>query len=236
MKIEIWSDIMCPFCYIGKKKFETALEQFPHKDQIEVEWKSFQLMPELETAAATSLEDILVTRKGLSREQVRSMNQQITLTAKQVGIEFNLDRSQPANTLKAHRFLHYAKTVDKQTPAEESLFKAYFTEGKNVDDNDELVSIGSELGMNPEALKEVLNSERYTREVEADIQDAAQIGVRGVPFFVFDRKAAVSGAQDPQTFTQALQQTFAAWEQENKAAKLQIISDGSACDMDGSCN
>lgn len=236
MKIEIWSDVMCPFCYIGKRKFEAALDQFPEKDMIHVEWKSFQLMPELKTASEQSLEDILVERKGLSREQVQAMNRQVTQTAHQVGLEFNLNKSRPANTFKAHRFLHFAKTQGKQNEGEEALFNSYFTKGENIDDNNVLLAIGDELGLNPEALIEVLNSDLYDQAVTTDISEASELGIRGVPFFVFNRKAAVSGAQDPSTFLQALQQTYAEWKEEHKVTRLDMINDGTSCTVDGNCD
>ncbi len=187
MKIEIWSDIMCPFCYIGKRKFEMALEQFEHRDNVEIVWKSYQLMPELKTDLNKSVNQLLVETKGLSMEQVVAMNAQVTQMAKQVGLEYHLDKSIPSNTLYAHCFTHFAKTKGKQNEAEERLFKAYFTESKNVDDVAVLLELGKEIGLNTEELKTALENGIFVDAVRKDIAEAQQIGVRGVPFFVFDR-------------------------------------------------
>lgn len=227
---------MCPFCYIGKRKFESALEQFPDRDKIQVEWKSFQLMPELQSNATNSLEEILVATKGLSREQVKGMNLQVTQTAQQVGLDFHLDKSIPVNTFKAHRFLHAAKAQGKQVEAEEALFQAYFTDGKNIDDNEVLLEIAQDIGLDTSSITEVLQGAAYTKEVKEDIHEASTLGIRGVPFFVFNRKAAVSGAQDSSTFLQALQQTYSQWEEENKVTSLNMINDGATCTVDGNCD
>lgn len=234
MKIEIWSDVMCPFCYIGKRKFETALEQFADKDNIEIEWKSFQLMPELETQPDVSLNQFFAEAKGLPIEQAKQMNDRVALMAKQIGLEYNLDKAIPANSFKAHRFIHFAKANGKQNEAEEILFQSYFTDGKNIDDNNTLLALGKELGLDNDALQKVLENETYADEVRADILEAHQIGVRGVPFFVFDRKQAISGAQEPQAFLQTLENTFAEWRKENPETKLEIIN-GEACTPDGKC-
>lgn len=234
MKIEIWSDIMCPFCYIGKRKFEMALEQFEHKDNVEIVWKSYQLMPDLKTDLTKSVNQLLVETKGLSMDQVIAMNAQVTQMAAQVGLEYHLDKSIPSNTLNAHRFTHFAKSQGKQDEAEERLFKAYFTEAKNVDDLNVLLQLGKEIGLNTEELKTVLETEKFAKEVQNDISEAQQIGVRGVPFFVFDRKQAISGAQDPSTFSKVLEETYAAWRKENPEATLKVI-DGQVCKPDGTC-
>src|SRR5688500_16867156 len=128
MKIEIWSDVMCPFCYIGKRKFETALAKFPDKDKVHVEWKSFQLAPELKTTPDQNINDFLAEHKGISREQAAAMNNQVSQLAKQVGLVYNLDKSIPANTFNAHQFTHFAKQYGKQNEAEEILFRSYFTD------------------------------------------------------------------------------------------------------------
>lgn len=235
MKIEIWSDVMCPFCYIGKKKFETALAQFADKGHVEVEWKSFQLMPDLKPVPGKSLDDILVETKGMDRGQAKAMNARVTQIAKQVGLEYNLEKSIPANTFNAHRFTHFAKAHGKQGEAEEALFRAYFTDSRNIGDYAVLIELGKGIGLDTEALKTALENGSYADDVRKDIHEAQQIGVSGVPFFVFDRKQAVSGAQEPAAFLQVLESSFAEWRKNNPETKLNVI-DGQVCTTDGQCD
>ena len=204
MKVEIWSDVMCPFCYIGKRKFEKALEQFPYKDEVEVEWKSFQLDPSIETDAAKTVHQFLAERKGISPEQAKQMNDRVTGIAKEVGLTYNFDKAVMANSFDAHRFSHLAKQEGLQDQAEELLFSSYFTNGKNTADHDTLIKLGTEIGINPEKMKEMLNSEKFFEEVDADINEAQKLGISGVPFFVINRKYAVSGAQESATFLDVL--------------------------------
>ena len=215
MKIEIWSDVMCPFCYIGKRKFEMALSQFSEKDNVQLVWKSFQLSPEMKTDPNTNIHQFLAKHKGFSLQEAKEVNEHVTQLAKEVGLEYNFDKSIVANSFNAHRFTHYAKQNGKQNEAEEKLFKAYFTEGKNIDDYSTLILLGEEIGLDKTGLKSALENGMYADAVKADIQEAQQIGVRGVPFFVFDRKYAVSGAQNVQTFLQTLEQSVAEWKKEN---------------------
>lgn len=212
MKIEIWSDVMCPFCYIGKRRFEKALAQFPHKDEIEVEWKSYQLNPGIQTDPSLSLNQMLADSKGISPEQAQEMNHYVVEMAKDAGLEYNLESAIPANTFKAHRFLHFAKRQGVQDEAEEALFKAYFTESRNVDDEQTLVEIGRSLRLDPSEIQLVLEENRFAEDVYKDQYEAQQVGVRGVPFFVFDGQAAISGAQATEVFAQALEQTFKNWQ------------------------
>jgi predicted DsbA family dithiol-disulfide isomerase len=214
MKVEIWSDVMCPFCYIGKRKFEQALAQFPSKDQIELEWKSFQLSPEIKTDQSKSIHQFLAEHKGMSLEQARQMNDQVSQMAASAGLVYNFDISVVANSFNAHRFSHFAKSKGKQNEAEELLFRSYFTEGKNIDDYPTLVKLGSEIGLDTEQLSEALATGRFAEGVRADIMEARELGVRGVPFFVFDRKYAVSGAQEINTFLQALENAFREWKKD----------------------
>ncbi|MDF2448751.1 MAG: DsbA family oxidoreductase [Bacteroidota bacterium] len=208
MKVEIWSDVMCPFCYIGKRKFEKALEQFPHKDKITVIWKSYQLDPDSVTDTSLNAIDHLAHRKGWSKEQANEATQHVSGIAKEVGLEFHFEKAVVANSFDAHRLSHLAKKYNKQNDLEEKLFAAYFTEGKNTGDYNTLLQIGKELNIDEKEITDVLNSEAFANEVNHDIMEAQQIGVRGVPFFVIDRKYAVSGAQEPDTFLNALTKAF----------------------------
>lgn len=208
MKVEIWSDIMCPFCYIGKRKFESALAQFEHKDDVDIVWKSFQLNPDMKTEAGKNINQYLAEIKGWSVEQAKEMNDRVTEMAKQVGLEYDLNKAVVANSFNAHRLIQFAKNTGKGDAAEERLFKAYFTEGKNVDDLHVLSQLAGEIGLNITAVEEVLKSAAFSDEVQQDVYEAQQVGVRGVPFFVLGNKYAVSGAQESATFLQALKTTW----------------------------
>src|SRR5690606_24241512 len=186
MKVEIWSDVMCPFCYIGKRKFEKALEAFPQRERIDVEWKSYELMPHLEPGTVQDLQQMLVESKGMEMDQVKAMNARVASAGKQVGIDFNFERALAVNTKMAHRLIHFAKAQGKQHEAEEMLFHAFFTDGKNVGDLGTLVELGEMLGLDPGAVKVALEDGSYAEDVERDVYEARQVGVRGVPFFVMN--------------------------------------------------
>jgi predicted DsbA family dithiol-disulfide isomerase len=233
MKVEIWSDVMCPFCYIGKRKFENALAQFPHKENIEVVWKSFQLDPTTVTDPSLNSVEHLAHRKGWSTQQALETTAHVANIAKQVGLDFHFDKAVVANSFDAHRLSHLAKKYGKQNELEEKLFKAYFTDGKNTADHSTLLQIGKELGIDEKEISEVLNNTTYSNEVEQDIIEAQHIGVRGVPFFVLDRKYAVSGAQESNTFLGALTKAY----EEHTNGVIEPIASGSSCGCgDEGCN
>ncbi len=209
MKIEIWSDVMCPFCYIGKRKFEAALEQFENKANVEVVWKSFQLNPNMKTDSGKSITEYLAEIKGWSIKQAQEMNAHVTNMAKEVGLHYDFDKAIVANSFDAHRLIQLAKKHGKGDEAEEHLFKAYFTEGKNTDDHSTLIEIGISIGLNEIEVKQVLASDQFADDVNKDILEAQQIGVRGVPFFVVDRKYGVSGAQPSEIFLETLTKAWA---------------------------
>lgn len=234
LKVAIWSDVMCPFCYIGKREFEKALNAFPDKNQLDIEWKSYQLAPEIETDVNKSLNEYLSDMKGISTEDASRMNMRVTERGTEVGLQFNFDKAIPANTRKAHNLLHFAKEAGKQNEAEELLFRAYFTDGKNVDDGQTLLAIGGELGLDSEALKNVLELGTFDQAIQEDIYESFQLGVRGVPFFVFDNKYGVSGAQPSEVFTQTIEQAYGEWKQ-SQGNSLAII-EGESCRADGNCN
>ncbi|MFT3824419.1 MAG: DsbA family oxidoreductase [Chitinophagaceae bacterium] len=232
MKIEIWSDVMCPFCYIGKRKFELALQQFPHKDQVEVEWHAFQLDPEMETAPGKTVSQYLAERKGWSIEQAQAANTHVTNIAAEVGLHYQMDKAIPANSFDAHRFSHLAAQHGLQDKAEERLFAAYFTEGKNISDAGTLAELGNDIGLPTGSVAEMLQSEAFVANVKKDIGEAEQFGISGVPFFVLDRKYAVSGAQAPATFLQALQ---TAWNESAQLKTVKPVNEGDTCSVDGDC-
>jgi len=234
MKIKIWSDVMCPFCYIGKRRFEEALSSFEFKDQVEVEWKSFQLNPDLKTDTSISIDQYLANAKGWQLSYAQQLNTQVTEMATQVGLTYNMDKAVVANSFNAHRFAHLAKIHGLGDAAEEQLFKAYFTDGKNMDDIDTLVELGVKIGLNADEVKATLsNPENYADEVHQDINEAQQLGIRGVPFFVMNDHYAVSGAQATEVFTNTLYSAYAEWQQQQP--KGLNITGGLSCDANGNC-
>jgi len=224
---------MCPFCYIGKRRFEQALQQFDNKADIEVEWKSFQLNPYLETDTSLSVTQYLADRKGWTIDHARQMNDHVTQMAAEVGLTYNMDKAVVANSFDAHRFAHLTKQHGKGDEAEEALFNAYFTQGKNIADHDTLADLAEAIGLNKALVKQTLATDEYTADVNADIQQAQLYGISGVPFFVLDNKYGISGAQAVPVFLQTLEKAYGEWA-ENKPAKLDVI-EGDNCEVGGDC-
>lgn len=235
MEVEIWSDIMCPFCYIGKRNFEAALSQFIDKEQIKVVWKSFQLDASIPEIAGETHQDYLVKRKGLNVDQVQSMLQNVTMLASQVGLVYDFEKSRIVNSLKAHQLVHFAKKQGKDDEAEEVLFKAFFTDGKNIADTETLLELAKTINLDITELKVILDSNQLVKSVEQDIDEARKIGVSGVPFFVFNHKYAVSGAQPIEVFLDALNESFAEWNLVNPKVEF-IVTNGQSCGIDQVCD
>ena len=233
MEINIWSDVRCPFCYIGKRKFEMALEKFPHKDKVNVTWKSFELDPNLTTNAEVSATEHLSSAKGISKEQAKGMQQHVANVAKEVGLDFNSENTIVANSLNAHRLIQLSKTKGLGNEVEEALFKAYFINGKNIDDKETLIETGVSIGLSENEVKEIFTSDVFVKEVRQDEMKAQSLGINGVPFFVLNNKYAVSGAQSPATFLDVLEQTWKEFENENQ--ELRIV-EGESCSPGGNCN
>jgi predicted DsbA family dithiol-disulfide isomerase len=234
MKVEIWSDVMCPFCYIGKRRFENAVENSGLKNEIEIEWKSFQLNPNMKTDPAIHIDQYLADHKGITLDHAREMNAYVTEMAADAGLAYHFDKAVVANSFNAHRYSHFAKQHGKGVEAEEQLFKAYFTDGKNIDDLATLVALGTELGFDSVEVKLALEGNAYADEVKRDIAQARYLGIQGVPFFVLNNKYAVSGAQAVPVFTQTLEKAYAEWQQENPRPKFEII-EGESCGPEGNC-
>lgn len=234
MKIEVWSDYVCPFCYIGKRRLELALEQFPHKDQVEVEFKSFQLDPNTPKYSEQSIYEALATKFGTTEEQVREMNKGMIAQAADIGLTYNYDNMKPTNTFDAHRIAKFAKTVGKEKELTENLLHGYFTDSKNVGDLETLADIAEASGIDREKALEVLNDEKaFAVDVKNDQIIAQQLRITGVPFFVINQKYAISGAQPLETFTSALEKV---WEEENPKPLFEDLSQdtGAVC-TDESC-
>lgn len=232
MNVEIWSDVMCPFCYIGKRKFEKALEQFPHKNDITIIWKSFQLDPTTVTDPSLNTIENLAQKKGWSKKQANETVAHVTKIAKQVGLDFHFEKAVVANSFDAHRLSHLAKKYGKQNELEEKLFAAYFTEGKNTADYDTLLQIGTEIGLDIKEIENLLKSDTYANEVHLDIKQAQQIGVSGVPFFVLDNKYTISGAQESETFLGALTKAYKEHSKTNTIEKI-ATDNNDCCGPDG---
>lgn len=205
MKIEIWSDILCPFCYIGKRHLEKALESFPDLP-VQIEWKSFQLDPDVVPQPDKNVYQYLAERKGISVAESEQMHQAVTERAAEAGLEYHFEKTKVTNSRTAHRLIQLAKTKGLANEVEEIFFRAYFTEGKDLNDETTLMALCVESGLNPLDVKEVLQlKDTFSAEVIRDVQEAQAIGVRGVPFFVFDRKYAISGAQPVEHFVETIQ-------------------------------
>ena len=229
MKIEIWSDVMCPFCYIGKNNFEQALAKLPFKDELEVEWKSFQLDPTLDPKETKNTIEYFKEKKGFPEAQAQQMIGQVAQMGKGAGIDFNFEKALITNTFSAHKLLHLAKKYNKANEMEEALFIAHFIDGKNVGDIDTLVSLAESLGIDKEEAKQAVTSEKFDYEINQDILEARNSGVSGVPFFILNGKYSVSGAQPVELFENALQQTY-----NETITPLKNLSDnGASCDTDG---
>ena len=211
MRVEVWSDIVCPFCYIGKKNFESALSVFPDRGSIEVVWKSYQLSPDLSTDTSISVDQYLVRHKGISMEEARELNAYVTGLAAKAGLSFHLDKAVVANSLRAHRFLHLARQYGRQNEAAERLFMAYFTEGKNIDDINILAEIGAAAGLEAGLVKKTLQGDAFTDAVRMDQLEAERQDVQGVPYFRFNDAYSVSGAMPPAVFQETMEKSYREW-------------------------
>lgn len=237
MKIEIWSDIMCPFCYIGKRHFEAALAQFEHKDKVEIEWKSFQLDPTIpeEVKVRTDIAQYISTRKGMAIDDVKAMFQNVTEMAKNAGLDYDFDTQIVANSLKAHRIIQLAKEKNLGDQSEEVFFKGYFTNGKDLGNDSDLLELGQEIGLSEDEVNKALTQDEYLKYAKEDITEAAELGVDSVPFFVFNRKFAVKGAQPAHHFLDALKQSYQDFAKTSTLTTLES-NDAASCDIDGNCN
>lgn len=214
IQVDIWSDIACPWCYIGKRKFETAVDQFRSQGgDVEVIYHSYLLDPSMPVDYEGSQIDYLAGRKGMPVEQVKEMSDRISGIAAAVGLHYDFEHQIMTNTVLAHQLIHFAKEHGKQAEMKERLFAAYFVEGKHVGKVDALADLADEVGLNRAEVVAALESGTYLPAFEADIAKAREYGITGVPFFVLDGKYGISGAQDPTTFLDALNQAAADHEQ-----------------------
>ena len=207
--VEIWSDIVCPWCYIGKRRLETALGAFEHADDVELVWRSFQLDPSVPRGTTEPVYDSLAKKFGGSKDQVKAMTAQVAEIAEAEGLHYDFARAVNLNTFDAHRLIHLAKAHDLGALAHERLMRANLIEGETLD-TPTLVRLGAELGVPAEAAQRVLAGDDYTADVEDDIRQARLYGASGVPFFVLNQAYGVSGAQSAEVFLQALRTAYEA--------------------------
>jgi predicted DsbA family dithiol-disulfide isomerase len=208
MTIEIWSDVVCSWCYIGKRHLERALEAFPERDQVTIRWRSFELDPGSPADAGTADEE-LAHRRAISLDEAREMHEQTERQGAELGIAFDFRRARRGNTFDAHRVLHMAADAGCQQPVMERLLASYFSEGGAIGDRDTLAAVAAQAGLGRDQVAEMLAGDRYTAEVRADEQEAAALGITGVPFFVVNRRYGLSGAQPPRVLLQAIEQAWA---------------------------
>jgi predicted DsbA family dithiol-disulfide isomerase len=208
VRIDIWSDVVCPWCYIGKRRLETALSQFDHRDDVELYWHAFELDPQAQAAAPGQQVAKLVAKYGLTEDQARESLSSLRATGAQEGLELRLDLSRSSNTFDAHRLLAFAADAGRQAELKERLMRAYFSEGSDVGDHDTLRLLAIEVGLSDSDVSELLAGDRYADQVRNDEAQARQLGISGVPFFVLDAKFGVSGAQPAAVFSQALQRAW----------------------------
>ena len=231
MKVDIWSDVYCPWCYLGKRRLEKALTQFDHRDQVEIAWHSFQLDPNAPKESTGSVNELLAKKMGRSLKEVETMQARLIALAAEEGLDYHFDTAIPGNSFDAHRIIHLAATHGLQGEMKERLMKAYFTDSVSVSNEESLIQLATEVGLDANEVRDVLKSDAYADEVYSDIRNAMELGIHGVPFFVFNDKYAVSGAQQTELFLTALERT---WKDFYQPLEVIAAQDTGVCD-DESC-
>ncbi|KHD36648.1 DSBA oxidoreductase [Clostridium acetobutylicum] len=220
MKIEVWSDFVCPFCYMGKRRLEIALNEFEYKTDVEISFKSFELDPSAKKEYSENIHELIAKKYKIPVEQAKASNDQIVSQAEAIGLSYNFDKLIPTNTFDAHRLSQYAKTKGKMNDLSEKIFKAYFVDSLNISDYKVLADLAEEVGISRDESLRILESNQYNEEVREDEKNASKLGIDAVPYFVFDDKYAVSGAQPAEVFLEALYKI-------NKEGKVSDSSSGS---------
>lgn len=233
MKVDIWSDTRCPFCFIGKRNFEKALQKFSQNDKVEVNWHSFQLDPNMKTDLSKNHYEYLSEVKGFPMAQIMQMHENLIQSGKNAGIDFNFDEVKVSNSFKSQMLVQLAKEKGKADEMEELLFEAYFKLGKDIDDIEALSEIGEKLGFSKEEIQNAVQSPDLAKLVKNDIFAANSLGIKGVPFFVFNEKYGVSGAQPTDLFSEVLEKSWSEFTESN--SEIKIIEEGDSCDVEGNC-
>ncbi|MCK6258234.1 DsbA family oxidoreductase [Fictibacillus sp. KIGAM418] len=239
MKVEIWSDYVCPFCYIGKRRFENALNGFEDRENVEVIYRSFELDPSFKNETNKNMHTVLAEKYGMSYEQAKGMNDQMTQRAAEVGLTYDFENMKPTNTFDAHRVSHFAKQKGLLKEVTERILKGYFTEALDISEHETLAKLAAEAGLDQEETLAVLREGKFADDVRADEAEASQLKITGVPFFVFNQKYGVSGAQPEAVFTEVLEKVQ---EEEQQNSSIQVISSSEKKEnkddqcSDGSCS
>jgi len=233
MKVDIWSDTRCPFCFIGKRNFEKALQTFSQNDKVEVNWHSFQLDPNMKTDLTKNHYEYLSEIKGFPMPQIMQMHENLIQSGKNAGVEFNFDDVKVSNSFKSQMLVQLAKEKGKANEMEELLFEAYFKLGKDIDDVAVLCSIGNKIGLTNEEVENAVHSPEIEKLVKNDIFTADSLGIKGVPFFIFNEKYGVSGAQPTDLFSEVLEKSWSEFSENGD--QLNIITEGDSCETDGNC-
>jgi len=226
MNVEIWSDIACPWCYVGKRRFEAALERFEHRDEVTVRWRSFELDPTAPARRSGTGAEHLAEKYGTSLEEALAMQQRMTATAAEDGLDFRFDRLRTGSTFDAHRLLHLAHAHGVQDAVKERFMRAYLTEGELMSDHATLRRLATEVGLPEAEVSDVLASDQFADEVRDDERTAAALGAHAVPFFVVDRAVAASGAHPVDSMLELLQQGWA-------KPRVPVVTGGEVCGPDG---
>jgi predicted DsbA family dithiol-disulfide isomerase len=219
MQLEIWSDVMCPFCYMGKRRLEKALLRFPHAEEVQVVWRSYQLDPDMKRAPGKSIHEYLAERKGMSRDWSVKMHAQLEKSAAELGLSYNFDTVIVANSFDAHRLAHLARRCGLQEPMQERLFAAYFTEGRDMGDAETLIGLGTEIGLDPAETRTVVTGGQFADEVRGECMEAERLGAEGVPFFVIDRRYGFTGAQPSELILEVLEKAWSGQVEEQDAQR-----------------
>lgn len=204
MKIEVWSDFVCPFCYIGKRELEIALRSYEKRDEVEVVFKSFELSPNASVKYVGNIHEIIASKYGISVAQATASNNRIVERAKSIGLNYNFDAIKPVNTFDAHRLVHYANTMGQMNAMSELIFKAYFVESQDLSNHDVLAELASQVGLHKETVLQVLASDQFAEAVREDERVARERNISSVPHFIMDGQYVVSGAQSSEVFLNAL--------------------------------
>jgi predicted DsbA family dithiol-disulfide isomerase len=227
MHVEIWSDIACPWCYVGKRRFEAALAAFEHRDEVRVTWRSFELDPGAPAERVGDRAEHLASKYGSSVEQARAMQDQMTATAAGEGLDFHFETARAGSTFDAHRLVHLAAASGLQDAMNERLMRGYLSEGELMSDHAALERLATEVGLDPGEVRETLASDRFADEVREDERTAHALGISAVPCFVIDRRFGAPGAQPPEVLASFLQQGW------NARSPLEVVASGDACGPDG---
>lgn len=235
MKVEIWSDTMCPYCYIGKRKYEQALAQFPHAAEIETVWRSYLLDPDIKKGEKIPQYDYMAQLRGWSKKEAIKMHDKLTKFAQSAGLDYHFDKVLAVNTLDAHRLVHLAKQAGLGSEAEEALFKAFFTDGKDISDRQTLINLGESIGLQGKQVADLLAGKDFQKEVLKECDEANQLGLDVIPFFLFNRKHILTGSQPVEEILEVLTIAYDEWKGVDISSDRVERSSGASCSIDGVC-